>query len=131
MKEILEFLHKAGVFYLATTDGDQPHVRPMGFVMDYNGKLALCTNNKKAMCKQMVANPKVEISCFDGKGKTLRICGKVAFATNAATQAKALEIMPALKKIYSVGDGVFEIFYLDEAKAVCAGLGGKPQEVAI
>ena len=79
MKEVLDFLNKAGVYYLATTDGDQPHVRPIGFVMDCGGKLAFCTGNYKAMYKQLVANPKVEIACYDGKGNTLHICAKAVF----------------------------------------------------
>ena len=29
MKEVLDFLTANKVFYLATTSGDQPHVRPM------------------------------------------------------------------------------------------------------
>lgn len=131
MKEVLDFLNKVGVYYLATTDGDQPHVRPIGFVMDCGGKLAFCTSNEKAMCKQLLANPKVEIACYDGEGNTLRICGKAVFATNAETQQKALDTMPALKNMYSVGDGKFEIYYLDDAKAVCANMNGECQELSI
>jgi uncharacterized membrane protein YdcZ (DUF606 family) len=44
------------------------------------------------MCKQLTANPKVEIACYDGEGNTLRICGKAVFATSDETQAKALEV---------------------------------------
>lgn len=131
MKEVLDFLNKAGVYFLATTDGDQPHVRPIGFVMDCGGKLAFCTGNTKAMCKQLAANPKVEIACYDGAGNTLRICGKAVFATSPETQQKALEVMPTLANMYSVGDGVFEIYYLDEAKAVCCNMSGDCQELAI
>jgi uncharacterized pyridoxamine 5'-phosphate oxidase family protein len=45
MKEVLNFLKKAGTFYLATAEGDQSHARPLGFVMDCGGKLAFCTSN--------------------------------------------------------------------------------------
>ncbi len=58
----------------------------------------------KPCIKQLVANPKVEIACYDGKGNTLRICGKAVFATSEETQKKALEVMPSLGDIYSVGD---------------------------
>ena len=112
MKEVLEFLQEAGVFYLATAEGDQPHVRPFGFVMDCEGKLAFCTGNNKPVCKQLAANPKVEITAVDKDNNTLRICGTVKFDTTPETQKKALEVMPSLSNIYSVGDGKFEIFYL-------------------
>lgn len=39
MKEVLDFLNKVGVYYLATAEGDQPHVRPIGFVMDCEADL--------------------------------------------------------------------------------------------
>lgn len=131
MKEVLDFLNKAGVYYLATTEGDQPRVRPIGFVMDCGGKLAFCTSNEKAMCRQLAANPKVEIACYDGEGNTLRICGKAVFATSEDTQRKALEVMPSLSNLYSANDGKFEIFYLDEAKATCANMSGDCRELPL
>lgn len=175
MKQVLDFLNKAGVFYLATTEsnrpealpagwrhprvhhrrrrkggcsdaqairqhhmhhwcgleGEQPRVRPIGFVMEHEGKLAFCTANDKDMYRQLVANPKVEVCCYDGEGNTLRICGKAVFATTAETQQKALELMPALKTLYSAGDGVFEVYYLDEAKAVCSNVNGEKQELPL
>lgn len=131
MKEVLEFLGKTKVFYLATTDGDIPHVRPLGFVMECNGKIAFCTNNQKRMYKQLVANPKVEIAAVDENFNTLRISGTIKFATTPETQRKALEVMPSLAKMYSVGDGKFEIFYLDEGKAICSTMTGECKELAL
>lgn len=131
MKEVLDFLQKAKVFFLATSEGDTPHVRPLGFVMDCGGKLAFCTANTKPMCKQLAANPKVEIAAIDEQCNTLRICGTVKFATTPETQKKALEVMPDLAKMYSVGDGVFEIFYLDEGKAVCSTMAGESKELPL
>lgn len=131
MEKALEFLKQAGVYFLATTEGDQPRVRPIGFVMDYNGKLAFCTGNTKAMYKQLVTNPKVEICAYDGRGNNLRINGKAVFATSEETQKKALEVMPELSGMYKVGDGVFEIFYLDEAKAVRSTMSGESEAWAL
>jgi hypothetical protein len=56
------------------------------------------------------------------------ISGKAVFATSDETQAKALEVMPALKNHYSIGDGLFEIYYLDEAKAVCSNMKGESED---
>lgn len=131
MKEALDFLTANKVFYLATTDGNQPHVRPLGFVMDYDGKLAFSTSNQKDMCKQLAANPNVEICCVDAEYNTLRISGKAVFCTTKETQQKALEVMPALGNIYSVGDGKFEIFYLDNAHAVCHTMSGEKRVLAV
>ena len=32
MREVFDFLKKAGVFFIATEEGDQPRVRPFGAV---------------------------------------------------------------------------------------------------
>ena len=131
MKEVLDFLKENKIFYLATTSGDQPHVRPMGFVMEYDEKLAFSTSNQKDMCKQLVANSNVEICCVAANFDTLRICGKVVFCTTEETQQKALEVMPALGKMYAVGDGKFEIFYLDNAQAVCQTMSGEKKILTV
>ena len=72
MNEVLEFLKKYHVFYLATVEGDQPRVRPFGVAEEYNGKLYTQTGKKKNVAQQLKANPKAEICCF-GDGKWLRI----------------------------------------------------------
>ena len=38
MDELLKFLEKNPVFYLATDDNGQPRVRPFGFHMIFDGK---------------------------------------------------------------------------------------------
>ena len=47
MEKALKFLMDCGVFYLATVEGDQPHVRPFGAVCGFEGKQYFITNNKK------------------------------------------------------------------------------------
>ena len=61
MEKILEFLAENHVFYFATVDGDKPRVRPLGFVMNYEGKLYFGIGKHKASYKQLQANPNVEI----------------------------------------------------------------------
>ena len=77
--KVIDFLKNARVFYMATVDGDQPHVRPIGFVMEYKGKLAFYSDNTKNMYQQLQVNPKVEICAIDEKMNTLRIKCKVRF----------------------------------------------------
>lgn len=131
MKEILDFLMTNKVFYLATTAGEQPHVRPLGFVMEWGGKLAFCTSNQKDMCKQLINNTNVEICCMDADYNTLRICGKAVFCTTKESQQRALEVMPSLGNLYSVGDGKFEIFCLDNAQAICQTMSGEKRVLEV
>ena len=131
MDEILKFLQEAKVFYLATVEGDQPRVRPMGFVMKYKDRLYFSTNNTKEMYKQMQANPKVEFCAMGGDNKTLRIYGKVAFDAERETKVKALESSPGLQRMYNADDGIFTLFYFQSAKAIISGFGGEKQEFSI
>jgi uncharacterized pyridoxamine 5'-phosphate oxidase family protein len=131
MKEIIKFLQDSKVFYLATADGDQPRLRPMGFVMEYAGKLSFGTNNKKDMFKQMKANPKIEICACSADGKTLRVSGPVGFNSEREAKVQALEINPHLKNMYSADDGIFEIFHFEKALAVFSDMQGNKREVRI
>lgn len=125
MKEVLDFLTANKIFYLATTAGEQPHVRPLGFVMNYEGRLIFCTSNEKNMYQQLRANSNVEICCVDAGYNTLRVSGKAVFCTSEDAQRKALEVMPSLKRLYAAGDGKFELFYLESAQAMCQSMAGE------
>lgn len=131
MKEIMNFLKESGVFFLATVDGNQPRVRPIGFVMEDEGRLVFCTSNDKEMCKQMASNQNVEICCIDKEMNTLRICGKASFCTTPEMQKKALDYMPVLDKMYSVGDGKFELYYLESPQAVCQTVQGDKHQLTL
>ena len=63
MKEVYDFLKKAGTYYLATVEGDQPRVRPFGTIEIFEGKLYIQTSKKKDVSKQIQVNPKAEINC--------------------------------------------------------------------
>ncbi|MEL7657780.1 MAG: pyridoxamine 5'-phosphate oxidase family protein, partial [Bacillota bacterium] len=76
MNEVLEFLNECGVFFLSTMEGDQPRVRPFGFVMEHDGKLCYCTSNQKPVYAQLMANPKAEISGSTKDARWIRISGK-------------------------------------------------------
>lgn len=47
MKKALEFLKESGTFYLATTEGDQPRVRPFGAVLNMKKNYILLLTTRK------------------------------------------------------------------------------------
>ena len=49
MEKVLQFLKDAGVYYLATADGDQPRVRPFGTAHIFEGRLYIQTGRKKIL----------------------------------------------------------------------------------
>ena len=118
MNEVLEFLTTNPTFYLATIDGDQPRVRPFGAVMKYEDKLYFGTNNTKPVSKQLLANPKVEISTTSPKGEWIRLTGNAVIDSRREAKVAMLEAVPSLKNMYSSDDDIFEVFYLTDAVAV-------------
>ena len=131
MNEVLQFLRDNPVFYLATLDGGRPRVRPFGFVMEYGGKLCLCTNNTKNVYRQLKANPAFEISTASKTGEWLRLSGKAVFVTTRESKQAALDAMPSLKRMYSVDDPIFEVFSIEDAQATFSDMNGAARTVRV
>ncbi len=131
MNEILKFLADNPIFYLATVEGDIPKVRPFGFVMNYQGKLHLCTSNQKDVYKQLKANPHLEISTTSQTGEWLRLKGKAVFNTNKESKQAALDVAPFLSRMYSVDDSIFEVFYIENAEATIQNMKGESKTIKL
>ncbi|MBN1972877.1 MAG: pyridoxamine 5'-phosphate oxidase family protein [Sedimentisphaerales bacterium] len=127
MKEVIDFLTKSQVFYLATAGLDgKPKVRPFGLVIEEDGKIYFCTSNKKNVYKEMKKQPWVEISACGENFSWVRLSGRAVFSNNLAIKSKVLDLSPFVKSIYKTPDNpIFEIFYLDEASATFYDFSGK------
>ena len=112
MNRAVTFLQESETFYVATMDGDQPRVRPFGAAVEYNGKLYICTSNRKKCFKQMVANPKVEIAAMKGPD-WIRISGEVA--VDPSPEAKKYFLQERPLPMYKPDDSIFEILYFTKA----------------
>ena len=128
MNEVYEFLKKCGTFYIATTDGDQPRVRPFGVVNIFEEKLYIQTGKSKNVSKQMQANPKVEICAFND-GKWIRLEGKVVRDDRREAKESMLEANPMLKNMYSADDDNTEVLYFENAKATFYSFTDEPKEI--
>lgn len=111
MKEVLQFLQDAGVFYIATMDGDQPRVRPFGAINEFDGKIYIITSNEKDVYKQMQKNPKVEISGMNKEGKWIRLSCQVVRDDRTEAKKSMLDANPNLRAMYSEEDGKMEVLY--------------------
>ncbi|MDR2941793.1 MAG: pyridoxamine 5'-phosphate oxidase family protein [Treponema sp.] len=128
MKTVLDFLKKTGTYYLATVDGDQPRVRPFGTINLFDGKLYIQSGKSKEVAKQIKANPKVELSAFDGE-TWIRITAKLVEDDRVEAQESLLTAYPNLRKRYTAGDGNSVVYYLKDATAVFYTFTGEPKEV--
>ena len=120
--QIEELLSKAGAFYLATVDGDQPKLRPLGAHHLVDGKVWLGVGEFKNVYKQLVKNPKCEVVALQPEGgKWLRWTGKATFAEGEEREKLEkvfLDAMPGLRKIYDGSEGKrMMCFTLTEARA--------------
>lgn len=127
MKRVLEFLKESNTFYLATTEGDQPRVRPFGVAFEYEGKLYIVTNNTKKCYKQMIQNPKVEMCGMNKKGQWIRVTGEVANDDRLEVKEAALEVAPSLKSMYSANDGIFAVLYFTKGQATISSFTSEPE----
>ena len=130
MNEVYEFLKKSGVYYLATVEGDRPHVRPFGTIDLFEDKLYIQTGKKKPVACQMKANCKVEISSMTPDGKWLRLCAEAVLDDNVAAQAHMLDAYPTLKAQYQPGDGNTEVYYLRNATAQICSFTEAPKTIS-
>lgn len=119
MKRVLEFLRNNPVFYLATVDGDRPRVRPLGFHMEFQGRLYLGVGTHKNVYRQLRDNPKIEICTTGGMGEWMRITATAVLEQRPEVVDHAFESMPSLREIYNDKTGyVIGTFYLKDAEAV-------------
>jgi uncharacterized pyridoxamine 5'-phosphate oxidase family protein len=123
MQEVYEFLKKAGTYYLATTEGDQPRVRPFGTAHIFEGKLYIQTGKVKDVSKQIKKNPKVEI-CAMSEGKWIRIQADAIEDDRVQAKESLLEAYPGLKSRYSATDNNCQVLYLKNATATISSFTG-------
>ncbi len=116
-EKVLDYLCKAGIFYVATMEGNQPKCRPFSLTMEHDGKVYFGAGTFKDVYKQLQDNPNIEICACTGRG-FLRYYGTAVFNHDPEISQKALEKMPMLKNIYNEQTGKrLGMFYLENATA--------------
>ena len=116
MDEVLEFLKKCWVYYLATVDWDQPRVRPFWTINVFDGKLYIQTWKLKNVSKQIEANPKVEISAaLDWRW--IRISWELVRDDRLEAKKSMLDSYPELRGMYNENDENTEVLYFKNATA--------------
>lgn len=126
MKEVYEFLKKCETYYLATTEGDQPRVRPFGTIDLFEDKLYIQTGKVKSVSKQMHANPKIEISGTLG-GEWIRVEATAVPDERIEAKQHMLDNYPSLQEMYKADDGNTEVWYLKDATATISSFTAEPK----
>lgn len=124
------FLDEVKTYYLATTDADQPRVRPFGTVLLYDGKIYIQTGKVKSVSKQLAANPKAEICAFNG-ARWLRISGELVNDDDIKVKEAMLEKYPELKGMYKADDDNTQVLYFANGEAVFSSFTEAPETIKL
>jgi uncharacterized pyridoxamine 5'-phosphate oxidase family protein len=115
MNQIVEEMKKTGTFYVATDDNGIPHVRPFSSITEFEGTPYLCTNNTKKVFAQILKKSDVEISGMEKDGTWIRVTGQLVSDNRSDAQAAMLADPTGPSNLYHLGDGLFEVFRLENA----------------
>jgi uncharacterized pyridoxamine 5'-phosphate oxidase family protein len=128
MKEVQEFLKEAGVYYLATIDGDKPRVRPFGTAEMFEDHLYIQTGKSKEVYKQIEINNNVEISAFKD-GKWIRVEGKLIPDNRIEAKKDMLDKNPTLRGMYDENDENTIVLYFENGKATISSFTEAPRVI--
>ena len=126
MERVCEFLKKAGAYYLATVEGDQPRVRPFVTAHIFEGKLYIQTGKAKPVSRQLAANPKAEICAFMD-GAWLRVSCELVEDDRVEARKSMLDAYPNLRAMYDENDGNTQVLYLKNAVATLSSFTAAPE----
>ena len=108
--EIVSFINANPTCYLATVDGDAPHVRAMGMYKADDRGILIQLSSIKGMYGELVKNPKIEL-CYNGSGKVVRISGRAEFLEDQALKEELVKARPFLKPLVDAhGWEVIKVF---------------------
>ena len=128
MERVCKFLKDAGVYYLATVEGDQPRVRPFGTAHIFEGKLYIQTGKIKPTSRQLLENPKAEICAFLN-GTWVRIAGELVEDDRVEARKSMLDAYPNLRRMYDENDSNTQVFYFRNATATFSSFTAAPETV--
>ena len=128
MKEVLEFLEKAQVYYLATSKNNKPYVRPFGTINLFEDKLYIQTGKVKNCYKEMIDNPFIEISAFF-EGKWIRISAEAKADDRVEAKKAMLDKYPNLRAMYNELDDNTIVLYLMNATATIYSFTDSPKVI--
>lgn len=114
---------------MATADGVQPKLRPLGAFLEADNKIIFGFGDFKDVYKQMTVNPLVEIVACKTDGHWLRYTGKAVFETDTKYAEQMIK-EAGLEAIYNDETGnKLMTFHLENATAVDIAVMGEGENL--
>lgn len=134
MDELIDYLTSVPAWYLATCEGDQPHVRPFSFAMREGDTLWFCTATNKDVYHQLCANPKFELSAWKPGFGWVILTGIASMEDTAGAEVRqaGYDHMSNLGEVYdSPDDPRLTFFSLASGTAKLADIDGSEREIEL
>jgi pyridoxamine 5'-phosphate oxidase len=113
-KEIFDFLNKTVTCYIASVEGNVPHVRALGLAGADEHGIVFQSWKIKAIYPQLCKNPNVEICCYNPKkpGIQIRISGKIEPVEDREAIKKIVDKRPYLTRWLNEMDKGWEVLFI-------------------
>ena len=99
--DAIDIIRDAGFGFLATTDGDQPCVRPMMPYLTEENEFLLALLGRSRTIEHIRKNTKVEFCFVDRKMSYCRVTGKATLSTDAEKKQAVFNVIPMLRQYFS------------------------------
>ena len=118
MNEVQAYLKECGTFFIATVDGDQPHVRAFGVSEIIQDRLYIMTGKVKDVYKQMAKNGRFEICALKPSGSEwMRVTGILVNDETLSVKEEFLNRNESLKSMYKADDDNMAVLYITNGEA--------------
>lgn len=98
-EEIIAFMNTNRDCFMATVEGNKPHVRAIGIVKADENGIIIETGTFKDVYKQLSANPNVELCFYNAKqGMQVRVRGTVEPIDDRKLKDEIIAMRPFLKQ---------------------------------
>lgn len=127
IRTIVEYLTSVPAWYLATCEGDQPHVRPFSFAAEQDGLIWFCTATTKDVYHELENNPKFELTAWKPGSGWVILRGKADLRDRASEEVRraGFEHMTALGETYDgAHDERLTFFSVADAQAWICDIDG-------
>ncbi len=113
--EIVEYLTEAQIRYFGTVKDEKPQVRPIGFVMEFDGKAYFTTGEGGNIYNELQKNANFEVTAMHPEKPyhRIRFSGKAKFDAIEGAFEKFFELQPMMKDMPGV-----TLFSADEWEAI-------------
>lgn len=113
-EKLSRFIDRAGCYFLATNEGNQPKCRPLGLHLVDNGILYFGVGDFKNVYRQLKENPQVEIVALQEPMNWCRATGTAVFDAPPELTRRVMQGM-GMRRYYEANGYTMMLFRLENA----------------